>query len=588
MAQHLPVTLVARGLSVDRGGHDVLHNATITITPGDRMAVVGPNGVGKSTLLLALAGRIAIRSGTVTRHPPSGRIGLLDQVLERSEVATGRALVAARIGVADARLEFEAATRALAEPADGAGGVSDGTADRYDAALTAWESVGGFDFDHRLEAACLELGLEHHHLDRTTATLSGGQLAKLGLASIMISRFDITLLDEPTNNLDRHGLAVLERWVNRHDGAILMVSHDRTFLEHTITSVARIEANGFDPASGNVEVFTGGWRDYEDQVALARRRAEERFERYTTERDRLSSLAQQKREWADRGTSRAKKRPADNDRNRRMAELDSAERQIGAAKAVSKRLERLEVVDKPWQPWQLRFTIAEAERGSSDVIVTRDLVIERGAFRLGPVTLTINFGERVLIDGANGSGKTTLVDGLLGRLEAVDGSAALGRSVITGTVGQFRQAFMTDASLLTVFGRHTEVDPTESRSLLAKFGLDAGAVARSADTLSPGQQTRAELAVFQARGVNLIVLDEPTNHLDMEAIEQLEQALADFDGTLLVVTHDQRFREALRIDRVISVADGTVTEGTVTNGTIIDGTVANGTITDRNVTPGVD
>ena len=559
MAQHDPVTLVARGLSVDRGGHNVLHNATITITPDARMAVVGPNGVGKSTLLLALAGHIPIRSGTITAHPPSGRVGLLDQVQERSDTTTGRALVAARIGVADARAEFEAATRALAEPPVGTAddrGVSDAVADRYDVALTAWEAVGGFDFDHRLEAACLELGLEPDHLDRPTVTLSGGQLAKLGLASIMISRFDITMLDEPTNNLDRHGLAVLERWVSRHDGAIVMVSHDRTFLERTITSVARVEANGFDAANGNVEVFTGGWQDYEEQIALARRRAEERFERYTTERDRLASLAQQKREWADRGASRVKKRPADNDRNRRMKELASADQQVGAAKAVSKRLERLETVDKPWQPWQLRFTIAETERGSSDVIVARDLVIERGGFRLGPVSFTINWGERVLIDGANGSGKTTLVGGLLGRLGPTSGSAVLGPSVVPGTVGQLRQAFLTDDSLLTVFGRHAELDPMETRSLLAKFGLDADAVARSAATLSPGQQTRAELAVFQARGVNLIVLDEPTNHLDMEAIEQLEQALADFNGTLLVITHDQRFREALRIDKLLELDDG--------------------------------
>ncbi len=559
MATHDPVTLVARGLFVERGGHNVLHNASLSVTPGARMAVVGPNGVGKSTLLLALAGRLPVRSGRVTMHPPSGRIGLLDQVLERSPTITGRTLVAERIGVAPARMEFEAATQALADGDDGA-------PDRYDAALTTWEAVGGFDVDHRLDAACLELGLDPDHLERPTSTLSGGQLAKLGLASIMISRFDVTLLDEPTNNLDRHGLDVLGRWVERHDGAIVMVSHDRSFLEQTITSVARLSANGFDPAAGNVEVFTGGWADYENQIALARRHAEEQYERYAAERDRLKSLAQQKKEWAARGESRARKRPADNDRNRRMAELASAEEQIGAAKAVSNRLDRLEVVDKPWQPWQLRFTITEAARGSSEVVAARDLVLERGPFRLGPVSLTIRQGDRVLIDGPNGSGKTTLVDGLLGRLAPSSGSAVLGPSIVPGTVGQLRQAFITDDPLLAVFGREADLDPTDSRSLLAKFGLDADAVARTAATLSPGQQTRAELAVFQARGVNLIVLDEPTNHLDIEAIEQLEQALGDFNGTLLVVTHDQRFRESLAIDRMITLDAGHVTEASDATG----------------------
>ncbi len=562
MASHSPVTLVARGLFVDRGGHNVLHNAGLTITPAARMAVVGPNGVGKSTLLQSLAGRIPIRSGTVVCHPPSGRVGLLDQVQKRSDIATGRVVVAHRVGVAAAQSEFEKATEALA---GGIGGVGrDTAADRYDHALQVWEAVGGFDFDHRLEKACLELGLDSADLDRPTATLSGGQLAKLGLAAIMISRFDITLLDEPTNNLDRHGLDVLDRWMGRQVGAIVVVSHDRAFLERTITSVARIEAHDFDPAAGNVNVFTGGWSDYEAQVAQRRRQAQQRYESYTAERDRLTSLAQQKREWADRGASRARKRPADNDRNRRMAELASANEQIGAAKAVNKRLARLEPVAKPWQPWRLQFEIAAADRGSSEVVTAIDLVLIRGSFRLGPMSLTIAWGQRVLIDGPNGSGKTTLIDGLLGRLEPAAGAVAVGPSVVTGVVGQLRQSFIGDDDLLTVFGRQAALDPTASRSLLAKFGLDTDTVVRPAATLSPGQQTRAELAVFQARGVNLVVLDEPTNHLDMEAIEQLEQALDGYQGTMLVVTHDQRFRQQLAVDRTImldpreptGVADG--------------------------------
>jgi len=284
----------------------------------------------------------------------------------------------------------------------------------------------------------------------------------------------------------------------------------------------------------------------------------------------LQKLAQQKREWADRGTSRARNNPADNDRNRYQYDMAGADKQIGAAKAVVRRLDKLEATTgaaaaKPWQPWQLRLTIAEADRGSGEVIVARDLVLRRGpessgqagggegrraitdqvAFVLGPLSLAVHWGERILIDGPNGSGKTTLLDGLLGRLEPAAGSVTIGPSIIVGEIGQQRQTFGGTDSLLPAFATESGLDYTESRSLLAKFGLDAAAVGRTADTLSPGQRTRAELALFQARGVNLIVLDEPTNHLDMEAIEQLEQALGTFGGTLLVVSHDQRFREAL-------------------------------------------
>ena len=568
MVRHDSFSLSVRSVTVDRSGQPVLHNVSLTVPHNARMAVVGPNGVGKSTLLAVMAGVIQPNSGSVVSHPPGGRIGLLHQELTRSEELTGRDLVARRVGVAETKHAFELATAGLATGDERA-------AEQYDQALTAWEQAGGFDFDHRLDAVAGDLGLRAETLNRPTATLSGGQLTKVGLASIMISRFDITLLDEPTNNLDRHGLELLEAWVLDHEQPLVLVSHDRSFLERTVTSVARIVANGFSEADGNVTVFRGGWGEYEEQVATARRHAEERYETYATERDRLHKLAQQKREWADRGTSRARNNPADNDRNRYQYDMDGADKQIGAAKAVVKRLEKLDVVERPWQPWELRFSIAEAERGSAEVIVADDLVLLRqrpeGPFRLGPISVVIGWGERVLIDGPNGSGKSTLLEGLLGRLPADSGSATIGPSIIVGEIGQLRSSFTmattpgtqataatpkvdaTEATLLQLFANESGLDYTESRSLLAKFGLDAAAVQRPATTLSPGQRTRAELALFQARGVNLIILDEPTNHLDMEAIGQLEQALSTFTGTLLVVSHDRTFREALAITRTIDL-----------------------------------
>ena len=548
MATQDPVSLSVNRLTVERGGRPVIVNGGLLIPHKARMALVGPNGVGKSTLLAALAGRVRAVSGSVSPHPPSARIGLLEQELPRRETQTARMLVAQRVGVAQIRADFETATRALADGRPGA-------EEQYEKALNALESAGGFDFDHRLEAVALDLGLATAALDQPTAKLSGGQLTKVGLASIVVSRFDITLLDEPTNNLDRQGLEQLENWLSGHGGPVVLVSHDRSFLDRTINSVARLVADGFDPQRGNIELFSGSWADFEQQAALARKHADDRYDSYVSERERLKQLSQQKREWADRGMSRVKKRPADNDRNRRQYELAKAESQIGAAKAVSKRLERLEVVQRPWQPWELRFSIAEAGRSSSLVVVVNELALQRGDFRLGPLTLTISWGDRLAIDGPNGSGKTTLIEGLFGRLEPISGSVAVGPSVITGTVGQLRNTLFADRPLLDVFVDQSGLDATESRSLLAKFGLDANAVLRQTSTLSPGQRTRAELALFQASAVNLIVLDEPTNHLDMEAIEQLEQALDTFDGTLVVISHDQRFRQALRLTRTIEMTE---------------------------------
>lgn len=535
-----PVSLTLKGVAVDRAGQRVLTGVDLTVGHRSRLAIVGPNGVGKTTLLLVMAGRLQPVAGRVTAHPPSATVGLLDQEPERSMVETGRQAIARRTGVASAEREFAAATDALALGESAA-------EDRYSEALARWQQLGGFDQEIEIARLADEVGLPLQTLDQPTATLSGGQLTRVGLIATMVSRFDLVLLDEPTNNLDSRGLEMLEAWMSAFPGPIAFVSHDRGFLEMTATSVGLLQQH-----RDGVEVFSGRWSDYERQLANARRQAQERYRTYTTERSRIAQAAQRKREWADRGASRVNKRPADNDRNRRRYEQASAESQIGAAKKMADRLTRLEKVDKPWQPWQLRLTIAEADRGSNEVAVLDQVVVERGKFRLGPVSEMIVAGDRLLIDGPNGSGKTTLVDVILGRLTPTVGLVTVGPSVRFGVIGQTRTSFVdSDLTLLSAFAELAGMTDVDARSLLAKFGLDAEALHRPAETLSPGQRTRAELALFQATGVNAIVLDEPTNHLDMPAIEQLEQGLATFPGTLVVVTHDRRFRDALSVSRTI-------------------------------------
>ncbi len=537
-----PVSLSLKGVTVDRGGRRVLTNVDLTVGHQARMAVVGANGVGKSTLLAVMAGLLSPTEGDVVLQPPGRTVGLLDQDPQRSTIDTARDLIAHRTGIATAQSELESASAALATG-------NPGVDDRYSAALARMQQLGGFDLEVTVERLAADVGLPVDVLDRPTAKLSGGQLTRVALIATMASRFDMVLLDEPTNNLDGDGLERLERWMSDFPGPIVFVSHDRRFLEATARSVVLLE----DHRDG-VEVFNGGWADYEQRVATARRQAEQRFNDYTAERGRLQQAAQRKREWADRGTSRAKKRPADNDRNRRSYELNSAANQVGAAKKMSDRLNRLEKVDKPWQPWELRLSIEESDRGSSEVAVLNQVVVERGQFRLGPVSEVITAGERLCIDGPNGSGKTTLVDVILGRLAPTSGTAVCGPSVRFGVIGQARHRFTADGALLGQFAEASGLDESAARSLLAKFGVDAEALTRAVETLSPGQRTRAELALFQATGVNTIVLDEPTNHLDMPAIEQLEQALSSFSGTLIVVTHDRRFREALAVTRTLKLS----------------------------------
>jgi ATPase subunit of ABC transporter with duplicated ATPase domains len=224
-------------------------------------------------------------------------------------------------------------------------------------------------------------------------------------------------------------------------------------------------------------------------------------------------------------------------------------------------LDRLELVEEPRKEWELRMEINAAPRSGAVVATLREAVVRRGDFTLGPVSLQIDWADRVAVTGPNGSGKSTLIAALLGRLAPDSGQASLGSGVVIGEVDQARSLFTGAAPLIDAFRAHAgELAPDEARTLLAKFGLRADHVLRPAAGLSPGERTRAALALLQARGVNLLILDEPTNHLDLPAIEQLEFALANYPGTFLLVTHDRRMLESVTVNRRFAVADGRVAE----------------------------
>jgi ATPase subunit of ABC transporter with duplicated ATPase domains len=222
-------------------------------------------------------------------------------------------------------------------------------------------------------------------------------------------------------------------------------------------------------------------------------------------------------------------------------------------KAFEKKLGKLESVDKPYEPWVLQLGLAPSARSGDVVARLEHAVVERGTFRLGPVDLELAWGDRLAIVGANGSGKTTLLDALLGRLPLAAGSRWVGPSVVWGELEQRRTAFAPDRTLLDAFVEASGLTNEDARTLLAKFDLGAGDVLRGSGSLSPGERTRAVLALLSARGVNCLVLDEPTNHLDVQAIEELERATAGYEGTIVLVTHDRLFLERFGATRTIEL-----------------------------------
>jgi ATPase subunit of ABC transporter with duplicated ATPase domains len=545
----MSATLVAKGLAAGFGDRVLFSELDLVVGPGDVIGLVGANGAGKSTLLRVLAGLEAPEDGSVQVSPPNATIGYLPQETGWSSAETVRELLARRTGVADAQRELDAATSALAAEVAGAD-------ETYSVALERWLGLGGADLAERAEEVSAELGLTVD-LDRPVTSLSGGQQARAQLASLLLSRYDVVLLDEPTNNLDLAGLDRLERFVAELRAGTVVVSHDREFLDRTVTRVVEL-----DLAQQQVRTYGGGYQAYLDEREVARRQAREAYDEYAGTRAGLELRARTQRAWMEKGVRNARRKMPDNDKTLRNARIESTEKQAAKARQTERLIERLEVVEEPRKEWELRMEIAVAPRSGAVVATLRGAVVRRGDFTLGPVDLEISWAERVAITGANGAGKSTLLGALLGRIPLDSGHASLGPGVVVGEVDQARALFFGEETLLDAFGAAVpELVPADTRTLLAKYGLRAAHVLRPAVTLSPGERTRAALALLQARGVNLLVLDEPTNHLDLPAIEQLESALDSFPGTLLLVTHDRRMLAAVRTDRQLSVDAGRVTEG---------------------------
>ncbi|MCP3784040.1 ATP-binding cassette domain-containing protein [Micromonospora sp. A3M-1-15] len=544
----MSATLIAKDLTAGHGDRLLFTDLDLVVAPGDVVGLVGVNGAGKSTLLRTLAGLQPLEQGSVALNPPAATVGYLPQEPERRPGETVRDFLARRTGVTAAQAALDAATEELTAGAAGAD-------DAYATALERWLDLGGADLDERAEQVAAELGLRVD-LEHPMTGLSGGQAARAGLASLLLSRYDVFLLDEPTNDLDLAGLDRLERFVTGLRAGTVLVSHDREFLTRTVTRIVELDLH-----QGQVNHFGGGYAAYLEEREVARRHAREEFEEYAGTRAQLEARARTQRSWMEKGVKNARRKATDNDKIGRKFRSESTEKQAAKARQTERLIERLEVVEEPRKEWELRMEIAAAPRAGAVVAALRGAVVRRGDFTLGPVDLQIDWADRVAITGANGSGKSTLLAALLGRLPLDEGHAALGPGVVVGEVDQARGLFLGDQPLLDAFGAAVpDLNPADVRTLLAKFGLRADHVLRPAATLSPGERTRAALALLQGRGVNLLVLDEPTNHLDLPAIEQLESALAGYPGTLLLVTHDRRMLDAVSVNRRLRVADGRIAE----------------------------
>jgi ATP-binding cassette subfamily F protein 3 len=506
----------------------VLENVSFVINPGDRVGLIGPNGCGKTTLLRIIAGQERPDEGSVQFNPPDLRLGYLEQGLRYAEGDTLGDFL--RPGeVAAARVAQLAAALAQAEGAEQAQLM-----EAYSQALGELEVLERTRAPlHEVEATLAGLGLDGMPLDAPIASLSGGQKTRLGLARLLTREPQILLLDEPTNHLDIEALEWLEAWLRDYAGAALLVSHDRTFLDQTVSRILDLELQTHTVVeyAGNYSGYIEAWeRDRLKQWARWREQQEEiRRVREDIGRTRNQALS------VERTTTSRQPGP------RRIAKKVAKK-----AKARERKLERYlesqERVEKPGRSWRMKLDFEATPRSGQDVLVLEDVSVGyEGVPLVRGVEQVLRAGERVVLIGPNGSGKTTLLRAIVGQLTPLAGKVRLGANVKLGYYAQEQETLDPDSTPFKTIARAAAMSETDLRSFLHYFLFSGDEVFVPVKSLSYGERARLVLARLVATGCNFLLLDEPINHLDIPSREKFEQAMRAFEGTVLAVVHDRYF-----------------------------------------------
>lgn len=492
----------------------VLEDISFSLGQGQKVGLVGSNGTGKSTLFKIIAGIVEPDGGVVTMRKGLV-IGYMPQDTSLITEETVRAYLRRVSGIValEERIEHE----------------SD--------ALVEYERRNGYAFAHHMELTLAGLGLKSVSSDRQVDALSSGQKSKVFMAGVLLSDPNVLLLDEPTNNLDLPALIWLEDFLMRSEFACIIVSHDRLFLDRVVYKIFEIHWH-----TRTLNITSGRYSDY-----LARREKEHvrqwsLYEMQQEEIKRLSESARAKKADAMHG---AQFRGSDNDKFLRGFKRDRASKSGRVAKAIEKRIEHMELVEKPIDRDVFRIHLRPIEPLGTREIVLKEAVAgyAAGGFRVGPISLAISYGSRVAILGLNGSGKSTLLKTISGELKPLGGEVAVGSALVVGNLMQEHDNLPRGEILKDFLTRRAGITLHDAYALAAKFCFKAAEINKKIAVLSPGGRARLLFALFSALSANVLLLDEPTNHLDLEALDALEEAVAHYEGTVVLVSHDRYFLE---------------------------------------------
>jgi ATP-binding cassette subfamily F protein 3 len=537
--------LQVNNISKVYGDDVVLENVSFVVNRGDRLGLVGPNGCGKTTLLRIIVGREMPDQGSVRFSPADLTVGYLAQALEfKAEATVGSVMRQAVEGLREAERRVEVLAQQMAVA------LGDELAclmDEYAAALARFESAGGYAVFHDIDAVLAGLGLEAVEQDTPVAVLSGGQKTRLGLARLLLARPQLFLLDEPTNHLDIEALEWLESFLTSYDGAVLIVSHDRTFLDRTVHTILEL-----NPLTHRVAVYPGNYSDY---FEARERELEKHWAAYKDHQERVARIEADIQGLS--GHARRIERETTHFHYRKIAK-GLARRAVVQRRRLERLLESEERIEKPKRSWQMKLAFDQTPTSGKDVLLLEGLSLGYGGRSLfADVNLTLRQGERIALVGSNGSGKTTLLRGIVGQLAPLVGRIRLGTNVQVGYYSQEQEGLDEASNAFEEIRRIAPLGETEARSFLHYFLFSGDDVFVPVGSLSFGERARLALAKLVAGGCNLLLLDEPINHLDILSRERFEQGLAAFEGTVLAVVHDRYFIERFATG-VWSVGGGTI------------------------------
>ena len=540
--------LSANHIHKSYGIQPILQDISFSISNNERIGLIGPNGCGKTTLIRILAGVEQPDSGTVASTRPNIRIGYLAQGMDFDHEQTIQSALGLN-PISQAELESEITSLAAALSAN----PNDSILQRkYDQTLEQFSNR-----DSPISAVLASLGLADLSLDVPIKHLSGGQKTRLMLARVLLEEPQFLLLDEPTNHLDIEMLEWLESWLNRFQGAALIVSHDRAFLDNTVTSILELDLDTHKTKS-----YAGNYGDYLEQKLAEREKQAHAWQDQQDEIAQLRSAAAHIRSLTKmRKGGKADPKNTDGFSVGHFGNR-ATKRTAGRAKHVEARIEKLltdDRLERPKQSWQMKLDFGAPAYQSKNVLVIEKLSIgyTTESPLLENINLQIRVGQRIALTGPNGSGKTTLIRTIAGKLNPLAGNLKLGMTVKPGYMAQEQELLSPNLTALQSVQKVASFNETEARNFLHYFLFKGNHALRPTSELSFGERARLQLGLLVAQGCTFLMLDEPINHLDIPSRARFEEALANFKGTILAVVHDRYFIERFASE-VWSIKDGKI------------------------------